>query len=167
MKPNVRLKGSSIKATLTSQRVLDSLTKARNQRQKTFESDRRARSLDRMSTQGDNGSSSRGNSPEGGNNNGGGGSSGYQTRSKTKTNSPFVTSNRFDPLGDDDTGDGVQVEQEKKAPRVRIPPIYIMGKSVADVVFLLKSNGIPQGDDYLLKHKVINSVPDKIEGTFR
>ena len=152
MKPNVRLKGSSIKATLTSQRVLDSLTKARNQRQKTFESDRRARSLDRMSTQGDNGSSSRGNSPEGGNNNGGGGSSGYQTRSKTKTNSPFVTSNRFDPLGDDDTGDRVQVEQKKNAPRVRIPPIYIMGKSVADVVFLLKGNGIPQGDDYLLKN---------------
>lgn len=151
MKPNVRLKGSTKSATLTSQRVLDSLTKARNQRQKKFEKDRRARSLDRMSTQGGSGSNSRGNSPEGGNNNGSGGSSGYGTRSKTNKNFPFVTSNRFDPLDDDDTGNGIQVEQQKKAPRVRIPPIYIMGKSVRDVVFLLSSNGIPQGDDYFLK----------------
>lgn len=55
---------------------------------------------------------------------------------------------RFDALDDDD---GAQVEPQKKTPRIRIPPIYIMGKSVADVVFLLDNNGIPQDDDYVLK----------------
>ncbi|KAL9707286.1 hypothetical protein quinque_010804 [Culex quinquefasciatus] len=96
-----------------------------------FESGRRARSLDRI-TPGSGGSSS-----------------GYQTRSKTKNTSPFLSENRFDALGDDDVGDGV--EQQKKEPRVRIPPIFIVGKSVADVVKLLNINGVPQGDDYMLK----------------
>lgn len=132
LKPNVRLKGGSAKNTnLTSQRVANAANKARLQRQTMFESGRRARSLDRI-TPGSGGSSS-----------------GYQTRSKTKNTSPFLSENRFDALGDDDVGDGV--EQQKKEPRVRIPPIFIVGKSVADVVKLLNINGVPQGDDYMLK----------------
>ncbi|KAL1378419.1 hypothetical protein pipiens_015600, partial [Culex pipiens pipiens] len=99
-----------------------------------FESGRRTRSLDRITP----GSSS--------------GSSGYQTRSKTNGSSPFLSQNCFDALGDDDAGDGAQVEPEKKQPRVRIPPIHIMGKSVGEVVKLLATNGVPQSDDYWLKY---------------
>lgn len=147
MKPNVRLKGDSANtARLTSQRVLDSFTKARSQRQSMFESGRRARSLEKLPFQPGGSSSGNGSSSGSGNSSG---SSGYQTRNKTT--SPFVTTNRFDALDDDDTGDGAQVEPQKKTPRIRIPPIYIMGKSVADVVFLLDNNGIPQDDDYVLK----------------
>lgn len=91
LKPNVRLKGGSAKNTnLTSQRVANAANKARLQRQTMFESGRRARSLDRI-TPGSGGSSS-----------------GYQTRSKTKNTSPFLSENRFDALGDDDVGDGVE-----------------------------------------------------------
>lgn len=136
MKPNVRLKGGSAKnSNLTSQRVVNAAKNSRIQRQNMFESGRRTRSLDRITPGGSSSSSG-----------------GYQTRSKTNGSSPFLSQNCFDALGDDDAGDGVQGEPEKKQPRVRIPPIHIMGKSVGEVVKLLATNGVPQSDDYWLKY---------------
>ena len=141
-KPNVRYKPGSAKnaANITSQSVRRA-DKGLVQSQ-TLIHGGRALSLDRMPTAAktavtDDPSSS---------------SSKMQTRSQTKSDSPFLSTNRFDVLSDDDVGDVVQVEPEKKQPRIRIPPIHIMGRSVADVTALLNANGIPRGDDYLLKY---------------
>ncbi|KAL9708206.1 hypothetical protein quinque_011724 [Culex quinquefasciatus] len=83
---------------------------------------------------------------------GGGGGVPIDDTMNTSNNS-IPLRNDFDILDDDDNGDGQNgVEQAKKAPKVRLPPIHVMDLSVGDVFKLLNDNGLPRSEAFLLKH---------------
>ncbi|KAL1395749.1 hypothetical protein pipiens_011020 [Culex pipiens pipiens] len=98
---------------------------------------------------------------------GGGGGVPIDDTMNTSNNSipPFIPlRNDFDILDDDDNGDGQNgVEQAKKAPKVRLPPIHVMDLSVGDVFKLLNDNGLPRSEAFLLKHTRTSVLPKKLE----
>lgn len=65
--------------------------------------------------------------------------------------SPFISLNQFDVLSDDDEGELQNDALMRKPPKVRLPPIFIVDLSIADVFKLLNDCSIPQSEDFLLK----------------